>query len=134
MSVRFPCFRFLNRSREEQRRLQRANQGFSSGNVALQVSDNAGNLSNALNFTHGHVSAGDQRYSDHPIQVGQAGGAVEIQNGYRNGAQSNVLISNSNAAENRLNGLGLLFHTDSPSLKNRFRRACQAFVNAWRTA
>lgn len=120
-SARLP-FRLFNRLRKQDGGFQRVDQGSSALNIRSQISDS--NLF-GNNFTanqQGSLSA--QRNFYQSVDVTQGGSLFKVNEG------GMLNVSNSYAG---VRGQGLVVgHLNLPISSGRFRRACRAFVNAWR--
>lgn len=92
LSIRWPIG-FFNRLRKQQRTLQRSNQFVGGGNVTFQMANHACHAFNPL-VGQRNVAGHHQGNSNYPVQVGQAGNAVEIDNGQRSSGKGHINVAN----------------------------------------
>jgi hypothetical protein len=121
------AIRIFYRRSQKERLVQGFSQSNSGCNIAFQMGNHGSARSNSAVW-QGNISAYRQGHSNYPIQVGQSGRTVEVNNWEWYRGKGNLAVSNLNSAE---------FRTSHPfplRLKARFGRSFRAFVNAWRQA
>lgn len=127
MSVRLPRIRFFSGRKHQKCLVQSVSQVCCGRGIASQVSNNLGfSYANAISA---NASAGsNQANINNPGNM--AKGRCGLEENYRAGSLGSYRQQVSTPCRSALN----FTHSHPLPLKNRFGRACRAFVNAWRVA